>query len=242
MEGSDSEPLSLDNNKAEEEETFDIDVLLRSTMKNSISISVTNCKKLKDSETNALIDSGAQGLFVDESIVELKDARRLARPIKVRNVDGTQNRGGSITHEILLSYEIGSQNFTEWFNITDLGDQTMILGIPWLQKHNPMIDWKQKTITLQEEPKRWETKDTTEIIVRTIGDSPSTSQSARLEEATQYIQDIGWIEPELVWIRKLTASQSMAHEAQKKEKDKIKITLPTEFEKYRKVFDEATST
>ena len=83
MEGSESEPLSLYNNKAEETETIDIDVLLRSTMKNSISISVTNCKKLKDSETNALIDSGAQGLFIDESIVELKDARKLAKPIKV---------------------------------------------------------------------------------------------------------------------------------------------------------------
>ena len=158
MEGSESEPLSLYNNKAEEEETIDIGVLLRSTMKNSISISVTDCKKLKDSETNALIDSGAQGLFIDESIVELKDARKLAKPIKVRNVDGTPNHGGSITHEILLSYKIGGQNFIEWFNITDLGDQTMILGIPWLQAHNPTINWREKTIILPDEPKKWEPK------------------------------------------------------------------------------------
>ena len=87
------------------------------------------------------------------------------------------------------------------------------------------------------------TKDTTEYVVRTIGDSPSASQSDGLEDAIQYIQDVGWIAPELVWIRKLTASQSMAHEAQRKEgKQKSTITLPTEFEKYQKVFDEATST
>jgi hypothetical protein len=35
---------------------------------------------------------------------------------------------------------------TEWFYITALGDQNLILGLPWLEKHNPIIDWTEKTL------------------------------------------------------------------------------------------------
>ena len=35
---------------------------------------------------------------------------------------------------------------TEWFYVTTLGDQNLILGLPWLEKHNPKIDWKEKTL------------------------------------------------------------------------------------------------
>ena len=34
---------------------------------------------------------------------------------------------------------------TKWFYVATLGDQKMILGLPWLEKHNPDIDWKEKT-------------------------------------------------------------------------------------------------
>ena len=35
---------------------------------------------------------------------------------------------------------------TKWFYVTTLGDQNLILGLPWLEKHNPNIDWKEKTL------------------------------------------------------------------------------------------------
>jgi hypothetical protein len=35
---------------------------------------------------------------------------------------------------------------TEWFYVTALGDQNLILGLPWLEKHNPIIDWTEKTL------------------------------------------------------------------------------------------------
>ena len=102
---------------------------------------------LKNVETTALIDSGAQGRFLDESMAT-STRRRLARPIIVRNVDGTKNSAGKITHETRVKYRIGKQQFDEWFLITSLGDQTMILGIPWLKEHNPHINWKDCTIEL----------------------------------------------------------------------------------------------
>ena len=31
-----------------------------------------------------------------------------------------------------------------------LGDQNLILGLPWLEKHNPIVDWKDKTLEFQD--------------------------------------------------------------------------------------------
>src|SRR6202000_2849629 len=34
------------------------------------------------------------------------------------------------------------------FLITDLGKDDLILGLPWLRKHNPSVDWEQGEILL----------------------------------------------------------------------------------------------
>ena len=65
-------------------------------------------------------------------------------PIKVRNIDGTYNESGAITEKCLINFN--DKTMTEWFYVTTLGDQNLILGLPWLEKHNPNIDWKEKTL------------------------------------------------------------------------------------------------
>ena len=51
---------------------------------------------------NALLDSGATGLFMDKKFMEKNRFRmeKLERPVKVTNVDSTHNSGGDITHEV----------------------------------------------------------------------------------------------------------------------------------------------
>ena len=34
------------------------------------------------------------------------------------------------------------------FAVTKLGGHTTLLGYTWLHKHNPQIDWQNKTITM----------------------------------------------------------------------------------------------
>ena len=70
----------------------------------------------------------------------------LKTPIKVRNVDGTYNKNGAITERCLIPFRIKDKTMTEWFYVTMIGDQDLILGLPWLEKHNPIIDWKEKTL------------------------------------------------------------------------------------------------
>ena len=71
---------------------------------------------------------------------------RLKTLIKVRNVDGTYNESRAITEKCLINFKINNQTMTEWFYVMMLGDQNLILGLPWLEKHNPNIDWKEKTL------------------------------------------------------------------------------------------------
>ena len=40
------------------------------------------------------------------------------------------------------------------FHITMLGKQDVILGLPWLEEENPLIDWRRRTIQWAAEPRR----------------------------------------------------------------------------------------
>jgi len=48
----------------------------------------------------ALLDSGATGMFMDKRMAARHrfKLQKLERPIAARNVDGTNNSGGAITH------------------------------------------------------------------------------------------------------------------------------------------------
>ena len=50
----------------------------------------------------ALLDSGAMGIFVDRKFVEKNRFKleKLERPLKMTNMDGNNNSGGDILHEV----------------------------------------------------------------------------------------------------------------------------------------------
>src|SRR5580698_5488998 len=156
-----------------EEDELQANVIVRSNRNDNLSIQLHD-SNLKDVDPVALIDSGAQGRFVDESVVAHGRRRALKRAIIVKNVDGTRNAAGTITQETRVKYRIGKQEFDEWFLITQLGDQQLILGMPWLQDHNPNIDWRYRTIELID----W-----------------SQEQGRSLREITQVIETIKREEP-----------------------------------------------
>ena len=74
---------------------------------------------------------------------------KLPQPIPVLNVDGTNNANGTITHYTWRSFTLGRKRLTARMLVTSLGKEDIILGLPWLQKHNPSIDWKAKTLAIQ---------------------------------------------------------------------------------------------
>ena len=66
----------------------------------------------------------------------------LKEPVITRNVDGTENKKGRITSFVQLDLTINGRTTTTQLMVTGLGKQKIILGFPWLNEHNPNIDWK----------------------------------------------------------------------------------------------------
>ena len=57
-------------------------------------------------------------------------------------MDGTENKQGTIKNYVDLKFKIGMKTFTEQLMVTGLGKQKIVLGFTWLNKHNPIINWK----------------------------------------------------------------------------------------------------
>jgi len=90
----------------------------------------------------ALLDSSATGMFMDRQTVARHGFKlqKLERPIAVRNVDGTNNSGGAITHQVKCNMFYKGHVERMRIDICDLGKTEVILGMPWLAAHNPEIN------------------------------------------------------------------------------------------------------
>ena len=73
-------------------------------------------------------------------------------------MDRTNNKQGIIRFYTDLDIKISDQTFQERFYITGLGNQKVILGLPWLRKHNPEISME-KLRTVKKLGKRMATKE-----------------------------------------------------------------------------------
>ncbi len=81
--------------------------------------------------------------FVHSQLVkELMLATKLLhKPRRVQNVDGTSNRLGEVTKEVEFQLFHESHCQTHHFLIADIGEDDIILGYPFFEATNPMIDW-----------------------------------------------------------------------------------------------------
>ena len=95
-------------------------------------------------DVDALLDSGTTGVLMDRKFTEHNGIamQKLDKPIRVYNVDGTMNQGGSITHETTMMTPHKGHREKAVFEVCDLGKSNVIISFTWLKKHNPEIDWK----------------------------------------------------------------------------------------------------
>ena len=80
--------LSVSSNNSDLEE-LELAVIVRSNSKETMTIALKSCTSLKTTVINTLIDCGVQGQFIDGLIIDEKKQRKLARPVSVRNIDGS---------------------------------------------------------------------------------------------------------------------------------------------------------
>ncbi|KAH7917992.1 hypothetical protein BV22DRAFT_983613, partial [Leucogyrophana mollusca] len=85
----------------------------------------------------ALLDSGANGIFIDKHWAESRNIPMITLDelLPVFNIDGTKNSTGDITHTAFIAVEHKGHHERVWAEVTDLGKVPLILGWTWLHKH-----------------------------------------------------------------------------------------------------------
>jgi len=108
----------------------------------------------KESVTiNAMIDSGATGDFIDREVcnphgIKMIQAKNLG---EIYLPDGKPSAMGPVTHMTKVPMDISSHRKVATFQVANLQNHEVILGILWLREHNPTIDWNDERITFNSE-------------------------------------------------------------------------------------------
>ena len=78
----------------------------------------------------ALLDSGATGMFMDRKFTEKNGfkMKKLERPLKVTNVDGSNNNGGNIMYEVECNVYYKGHQERMRFDVCSLERTEVILG------------------------------------------------------------------------------------------------------------------
>jgi len=153
----------------------------------------------------ALLNSGATGMFMDRQTAARHGFKlqKLERPLVIRNVDGTNNSGGAITHQVECNVFYKGHMERMRMDVCDLGKTKVILGIPWLVAYNPEINWETGEVKMtrcpplcggksqkKEKVKRMATKEKEKIIRWAIDDKEDWGREKEIEEDHRKIEEM----------------------------------------------------
>jgi Retroviral aspartyl protease len=220
-------------------------VTIANISQNSISIPIKIGSNKQTVKT--LIDSGAGRLFIDQNYAKNFNINYLDKPVKAYNVDGTENKQGTINAYVNLEFSLGERKFKEQFYVTGLGKQKIILGFPWLDKYNSIIDWKKGEVTFKPFKIDWR-------CLMEKGKQIRQEQQPKIEEVVDdeeqnnrttlpIVEDKLGVYIELletdVWIHKTNIATELAIEENSKKQDKTdKQLVPAEYHEYLDIFSE----
>jgi len=168
-------------------------------------------------DIKALVDSGATDCFMSESFIRrMKLGKRpLQKTRKILwNIDNTPNQAGEITHYITLEVQTRRIKRVIQFLVTNIGNEDIILGYPWMAAFEPQFTWKNGVIHERELP----------VILRSVNPfilgEPIIAQ---VKESSQITA---------------TTSTELAIKAQQYIK---KVEVPKEYQQFAKIFSEQES-
>jgi predicted aspartyl protease len=180
----------------------------------SIKIDLLIHTKQKRAIQKALLDSGATECFIHPKVVKQLHLQKtkLTRPRKVKNMDGTLNQSGEVTEGVTLVVKHNGKPRRHLFYMANIGKDDLILGYPFLEATDPIINWKEGTI------------DGTIILL--------TTKSHQQQESG---------ERRPLWLAKTTTATQLAMEAALTKKKEWHDFVPKKYHKFKKVFLESAS-
>ena len=98
-----------------------------------------------------LLDSGASGEFIDPAFAARCGLTLSPSDRTIKLADGTVVPAlGRVSTECALAAKTGAPvSFTSTFTATPLEGYDAILGVPWLAAHDPLIGWKNRSISVR---------------------------------------------------------------------------------------------
>ena len=170
----------------------------------------------------ALLDSGTMGMFMDRQMAARHGFKlqKLERLLIVKNVDGTMNSGGAITHQVECNVFYKGHVERIRMNVCDLGKMEAILGMPWLVAYNLEINWETGKVKM------------TRCLLLCGGRSPK-KEKVRMTATEEEEKIVRWtIDNKEDWGRE---------EEIEEDHRKIEEMVPKKFLKWRKVFEKVES-
>jgi len=211
-------------------------------------------------EETALLDTGATENFINyKTVARLRlGTQKLTIPRPVFNMDGTNNRHGTITHVCDLMVKQGNRKERQCFYVSNLGRDRFILGYPWFRAFTPDIDWtnaqlcgpkiKMEMLKLETFQKLKKYKDKLQACIATarIQCTPWSGVTPEMggpveNKCTQYLPRSGVTPVEtqegLAEINRTHNAIEMAHKYAT-EHGKEEVTLPEEFKRHTLLFSD----
>jgi hypothetical protein len=97
-------------------------------------------------KTTAMVDSGAMGNFIHPRFIELHELVTKPRePLVINDVNGRLLSCMDRQAEIRMT--IGGHSEMLTFDVAPLGKHNIVLGLLWLQQHDPIMQWSSGKLT-----------------------------------------------------------------------------------------------
>ncbi|CAA77891.1 Reverse Transcriptase, partial [Cladosporium fulvum T-1 virus] len=189
-------------------------------------------------KTDAMIDSGASGNFASESFVT---RNRIATCKKKEGYELIAVDGSSLPsverETIPLPLAIQRHHEEITLDVTDMASHDIVLGMPWLRKHNPVIDWRRGVLTFREcecvidiQPAQWQRSLADEA--RKQLNRIQLAPTRRTEEPPSTGTDTGVGPPG----HEVTGSDGS--NAPSKDTNISELSIPKEYRKWSRLFEE----
>ena len=178
-------------------------------------------------DKKALVDSGATDNFIHPAFAKRLGLAMtpLDKPKRIYNIDNTSNKAGSITHSLELKVTTKGIDKVMRFLVTDIGNEDILLGYPWLATFELKFGWKNAII---------ETKALPIIILSTHPvDSQVIIASLQNQEEKEEI---------ICKLEEATTIRGIATElAIQAGKGKKKVEIPAVYDCFKQLFSEEAS-
>jgi hypothetical protein len=193
-------------------------------------------------DKDILVDSGATDNFIHPKLLKRigLGVQVLDRPRKIWNIDGTTNRAGQLTSFVDLDVRTGDKERKMRFLVTDLGDEDLILGYPWLATFEPQFNWRSSVIDTAHLPiivrsLDWKKAQFRTVVARTVAGRRFASAPPRLSHVDK-LAILQELEQECTYARGIStdlAAQAGQHTTP--------VAVPAEYQQHAHVFSEEES-